>query len=179
MPPSQRCVRLGNERAAEAGLANVQGWHGQLGPCRRQSAMCFPVRGRTAQPPQCVVQTSNSGRQLLWPPADWCPTFASRATHDTRSARCPVCCPVAPTLSNCGAGACTLTTRWSLHPLAVQRITQLRSTSPSRPTSAEPRLTLPKPSHYGTRPCLFSYRAASVRPHDALALHSFWRLQIF
>ena len=30
----------------------------------------------------CVVQTSKSGHQLLLPPADWCPTFASRTTQD-------------------------------------------------------------------------------------------------
>ena len=39
-------------------------------------SMIFAVR-----PPPCVVQTSNSGHQLLLPPANWCPIFASRTTH--------------------------------------------------------------------------------------------------
>ena len=30
---------------------------------------------------RCVVQTSNSGHQLLLPPANWCPIFASRTTQ--------------------------------------------------------------------------------------------------
>ena len=29
----------------------------------------------------CMAQTSNSGRKLLLPPANRCPTFVSRATH--------------------------------------------------------------------------------------------------
>ena len=30
---------------------------------------------------QCVIQDFNSGRQLLLPPANWCPIFASRTTQ--------------------------------------------------------------------------------------------------
>ena len=30
---------------------------------------------------RCVVQDSNSIHQLLFPPANWCPTFASRTTR--------------------------------------------------------------------------------------------------
>ena len=30
---------------------------------------------------RCVVRDSNSGHQLLFPHANWCPTFASRATQ--------------------------------------------------------------------------------------------------
>ena len=33
----------------------------------------------------CVVRDSNSGHQLLLPPANWCPMFASRTTHRTRT----------------------------------------------------------------------------------------------
>ena len=33
---------------------------------------------------RCVVRDFNSGHQLLLPPANWCPTFASRTTQDTQ-----------------------------------------------------------------------------------------------
>ena len=35
----------------------------------------------------CVVRYSNSGHQLLLPPANWCPIFASRTTQTDRARR--------------------------------------------------------------------------------------------
>ena len=35
---------------------------------------------------RCMVQTSNSGHQLLFPPANWCPVFAPRTTQAAAAA---------------------------------------------------------------------------------------------
>ena len=41
---------------------------------------------------RCVVRDSNSGHQLLLPPANWCPIFASRTTQARPASRCAVQC---------------------------------------------------------------------------------------
>ena len=58
------------DRRAEAGA-----------PCHSDTEVVHPAA-------LCVVQESNSGHQLLLPPANWCPIIASRTTHRCHSSGC-------------------------------------------------------------------------------------------
>ena len=50
------------------------------------------VRQRLADPHRCAVRDSNSGHQLLLPPAKWCPIFAPRTTQARPASSWPGWC---------------------------------------------------------------------------------------
>ena len=49
---------------------------------QKQTAGAAPTTAKVESSERCVVRDSNSGHQLLLPPANWCPMFASRTAQD-------------------------------------------------------------------------------------------------